>query len=337
VGLEFGIHGFQPYRTDQVWVRRFGDCKDQATLLVTLLESAGIPAHLVLVRSRPLGRLDDALPALGLFDHVIVWLPESHRFVDTTDRTIGFGVLPSSDVGAQALILDPARSGKLTRVPVPAAAQNSIEAEYSVILRGDGRGTIDGRIRFRGIRASTFRKRFTNKSLRVQQIARLVNGRYPGARLNSHSLSDPSQLGRPLELTFSAHAPGVAQRAGQRARILRPIGGDGLASIFAPRAKRKHAISLGVPARYRFRFSYILPPGWELEDMPVSGKEEAPFGRYEIRWHKEVGAIRGELLFQLNQDQVEGADYPAFYKFMQRFDAAIRPALRLKIKGEGGV
>jgi hypothetical protein len=290
-----------------------------------------------LVRSRPRGRLRDALPALGLFDHVIVWLPDSHRFVDTTDRTIGFGVLPSSDVGAQVLILDPARSGVLGRIPVPPAAQNTIDAEYSVVLRGDGRGTIEGRVRFRGVRASTFRKRFTNKSLRVQQIARLVNGRYPGAQLNSHSLSDPRQLSRPLELTFTAHAPGVAQRVGQGARILRPIGGDGLASIFAPRAKRKHAISLGVPARYRFRFTYILPAGWSLRSMPKDDREETPFGRYEIRWLKEVGAIRGELLFQLDRDQVEAPDYPAFYNFMQRFDAAIRPALRLKISREGGV
>jgi hypothetical protein len=71
--------------------------------------------------------------------------------------------------------------------------------------------------------------------------------------------------------------------------------------------------------------------------MPKDDREETPFGRYEIRWLKEVGAIRGELLFQLDRDQVEAPDYPAFYNFMQRFDAAIRPALRLKISREGGV
>src|SRR5262249_22269847 len=28
VGLEFGIHGFKPYKVTQVLARRFGDCKD---------------------------------------------------------------------------------------------------------------------------------------------------------------------------------------------------------------------------------------------------------------------------------------------------------------------
>jgi hypothetical protein len=37
VGLEFGIHGFKPYRTTDVYDRRFGDCKDKASLLKVML------------------------------------------------------------------------------------------------------------------------------------------------------------------------------------------------------------------------------------------------------------------------------------------------------------
>jgi transglutaminase-like putative cysteine protease len=32
VALEFGIHGYKPYRVDRVLARRFGDCKDKASL-----------------------------------------------------------------------------------------------------------------------------------------------------------------------------------------------------------------------------------------------------------------------------------------------------------------
>jgi hypothetical protein len=32
VGLEFGIHGFKPYRVPQIVRRGFGDCKDKASL-----------------------------------------------------------------------------------------------------------------------------------------------------------------------------------------------------------------------------------------------------------------------------------------------------------------
>src|SRR6202142_1523201 len=38
VALEFGIHGYKPYRCSQIFARGFGDCKDKATLIVTMLK-----------------------------------------------------------------------------------------------------------------------------------------------------------------------------------------------------------------------------------------------------------------------------------------------------------
>ena len=51
VALEFGIHGFKPYRCAQIFARGFGDCKDKATLIVTMLKELGIPATIVIVRT----------------------------------------------------------------------------------------------------------------------------------------------------------------------------------------------------------------------------------------------------------------------------------------------
>src|SRR5262249_45363362 len=42
VGLEFGIHGYQPYRVSQIFARKFGDCKDKASLLKVMLKEVGI-------------------------------------------------------------------------------------------------------------------------------------------------------------------------------------------------------------------------------------------------------------------------------------------------------
>ena len=50
VGLEFGIHGFKPYRVTQIVRRGFGDCKDKASLLYAMFREAGIDAHIVLTR-----------------------------------------------------------------------------------------------------------------------------------------------------------------------------------------------------------------------------------------------------------------------------------------------
>ena len=55
VALEFGIHGYKPYRVDRVLARRFGDCKDKASLIHAMLKVAGVDSRLVLLRMRDLG------------------------------------------------------------------------------------------------------------------------------------------------------------------------------------------------------------------------------------------------------------------------------------------
>jgi tetratricopeptide (TPR) repeat protein len=74
-GIEFGRGAIVPRSTRETLSRRYGDCKDQATLLVAMLRIAGIKAHVALLRT---GRYDDIapnLPGLGDFDHAIVYVP----------------------------------------------------------------------------------------------------------------------------------------------------------------------------------------------------------------------------------------------------------------------
>ena len=74
-GIEFGRGAIVPRSSRDTLARRYGDCKDQATLLVSMLRAAGIKAHVALLRT---GRYDDIapnLPGLGDFDHAIVFVP----------------------------------------------------------------------------------------------------------------------------------------------------------------------------------------------------------------------------------------------------------------------
>src|SRR5207237_6759909 len=83
-GVEFGESSLVPQFASETLKRRYGDCKDKATLLVTMLRSAGIPANLALLNSGPRRDIDTNLPGIGMFDHVIVYVPAS-----TTDSDLG--------------------------------------------------------------------------------------------------------------------------------------------------------------------------------------------------------------------------------------------------------
>jgi len=51
VGLEFGIGGIMPHSAPSIFREKYGDCKDKAILLITMLQEAGIEAYYTLVNT----------------------------------------------------------------------------------------------------------------------------------------------------------------------------------------------------------------------------------------------------------------------------------------------
>ena len=127
-----GAH--RPHSASQVFADGYGDCKDKANLLRTMLRTVGVEAWLAAINTGELGYVHADRPSLGQFDHVIVAIRVSDQvqaesvakyrtfgrllFFDPTDKHIPFGLLPARDFGIQALIVA-GENGKLVRMPSP--------------------------------------------------------------------------------------------------------------------------------------------------------------------------------------------------------------------------
>ncbi len=64
--------GYVPAPADETWKRRFGDCKGKTVVLIALLRQLGIKAEPTLVSTTSGDGLDEELPGLLRFDHVLV-------------------------------------------------------------------------------------------------------------------------------------------------------------------------------------------------------------------------------------------------------------------------
>jgi tetratricopeptide (TPR) repeat protein len=65
-------YNFTPAKADLTWSRRFGDCKGKTVLLLALLHELGVEAQPALVNTVAGDGLDERLPMLAAFDHVMV-------------------------------------------------------------------------------------------------------------------------------------------------------------------------------------------------------------------------------------------------------------------------
>jgi tetratricopeptide (TPR) repeat protein len=110
-----GIYLVKPERTDIVFNRKSGDCKDKALLLKVLLDAAGIKSQYALVKSRISGEFKKELPYMQ-FDHAIVYIPaqdgiDKPFFVDPTSSYDHYLAINPEIEGSTAMILDELNCG----------------------------------------------------------------------------------------------------------------------------------------------------------------------------------------------------------------------------------
>ena len=160
VAIEIGVGGYQPHLPADVYKNKYGDCKDKATLLISMLDKIGLRGYPALVGTRGDVEADPAAPTLATFDHMIVALPvpanlrsavekfpayDSRNqilWMDPTSETDPLGQLPEMDQGVFALIAYPDR-GDLQRIPQAPPELNGSEYAVNVHLQSDGTGAAD--------------------------------------------------------------------------------------------------------------------------------------------------------------------------------------------------
>ena len=89
LGLETGVYSHKPHQPADVFQQRYGDCKDKALLLTTILRQENIPAYVALVSTVRRSQLQFATPSIDDFDHAIVAVERSSGFL-FIDATMNF-------------------------------------------------------------------------------------------------------------------------------------------------------------------------------------------------------------------------------------------------------
>ena len=205
-GIELGDASLVPWPPAEVVKRGFGDCKDQATLLIALLRQAGIRADLVLLDTGPGPDIDPELPGIGVFDHAIVRARLDNRdvWIDATDELARPGQLPVADQARRALIIADETSG-LSATPAASSADNTVREVRTFAVAEAGASQVTEVSRATGVFEARMRAEF--RETRADDIPKAyreyVESRYSG-KLDRVTASDPADLTVPFELTVTA-------------------------------------------------------------------------------------------------------------------------------------
>ena len=135
VAIYIGDGGFIPHDADSIIRNRYGDCKDNNTLLIALLAAKGIEASSALINASDSYTLPN-LVTFSTFDHMITYLPQWDMYVDATQEFAPFGVLAFDELDKPTLLT---ALGKLGRTQKPDAAQNKVSTRVTMTVGPDGK------------------------------------------------------------------------------------------------------------------------------------------------------------------------------------------------------
>lgn len=128
IAFEAGYGGFIPRQASYVYKKRFGDCKDMASIIHEMLKYAGIESHWTWIGSRSLPYRYSEIATPAVDNHMIntYIADDSLYFLDGTSSDTPFGIPTSFIQGKEALIHINEDSFLVAEVPIIAAERNLV-------------------------------------------------------------------------------------------------------------------------------------------------------------------------------------------------------------------
>ena len=288
VAIELGIGGLQPHAAAEVFAQRFGDCKDKATLLGSMLNEIGVDSSYVLLDSHRGAVAADAPPNLD-FNHAIVAIqlptaavdpalaavmthPRLGRllFFDPTDAYTPFGSLSGALQAGYGLLVT-ADGGELVQLPQLPPERNAVQRTAQMKL--DASGTLRGEVHevLLGEPAAQQRRRLATvhqDSDYARAVESHLSDSFASFSIEKATIRNLRVPAEPLEWNYPLEVEHYAKSSGDLLMVRPRILGSKSSSLLESREPRRYPVELEAERRDTDLFQITLPEGYVPDDLP---------------------------------------------------------------------
>ena len=300
--IEIGIGGHQPHPAGQVFAHQYGDCKDKATLLGSMLHEIGIESYYVLINTErgttapgfPSVRFNHAIIAIRLPDSVsdnslyaVVKHPKLGRilFFDPTDEYVPLGYIPWQEQQNYGLMVTP-EGGELILLPLLPPSTNRLlrTAKFTLSAGGDLSGEIQ-EVRWGGPAESSRREYLEiAPAQRAKVLEEFVGNFLNNFTMTNATLDNLEKFDDTLTINYKFVAQGYAKSAGSLL-IVRPrvVGSKEtiLLSLLSLKKPRQYAVEFDEATRQDDLFDITLPAGYVVDELPKPVEAECEYASYK--------------------------------------------------------
>lgn len=128
IAFEYALGGFIPRQANDVFQKKYGDCKDNSSILYKMLDIAGLKGHLTWIGTRKIPYNYNEVPTPIVDNHMILSYTDTDNktyFLDATGRYVSIDYPTAFIQGKEALIAN-GTDYIIKKVPVIPALKNAI-------------------------------------------------------------------------------------------------------------------------------------------------------------------------------------------------------------------
>jgi len=316
VGVEYGEAGFEPHYATEIFKNKYGDCKDQSMLLISMLRYAGISAYPVLIGTKGSYLLDEEFPTL-IFNHAICLAKVGERlvFLDPTAETTSFGDLPGVDQDRKVLVFYE-KEGKIQKTPLFSPEHNKAYISMSIDIHEDE--TISGTRKINTFgeydQGQRYWLKYTKPVLIQEALKSAVNNLSPGGKLLSYEISDIEDLNYPIEIKMEFEGPKFLTKAGED-RLVPQLGG--FSTSLVSRDKRSYPIDFRTLDEFDVMVKIKLAENLTVKYLPPPIIKDTPWFTYLNKYSFSQGIISFEESLIQKRSLVIPEEYEEYKKICE--------------------
>lgn len=322
VEIQIGIGGWRPHNAGDIFSHRYGDCKDKATVLSTMLSQIGVKSYYLLVNTTR-GIITENSPPQAYFDHMIlaIALPEASYsknlpalynhpklgpllIFDPTNRFVPFGEIPSYEQDNYALLVENP-GGELIHLPLAAPEMNALHRTAKLTLLADGtlQGEIDEQLSGFPAMFSRMYLSAESQSDRRKMIEHFLGSELTSFQVDSFDVQNADDIDKDLVFRYKFTASHYAKNAGPLLLVRPRVVGE-MAGAFDSTKPRHYAYEFEAPFLRTDSVEITLPDGYGVDELPSPAHTVLPFAEYESKSEKAGNILKYTREYKVETTQV---------------------------------
>jgi len=330
IAFEDGMRGLIPHSGNYVVNKRYGDCKDMASIIISMLREVDVDAKYTWVGSRDLPYKYTETPSPITDNHMIATFTHEGvvYYLDATGQYTPIDLPTSMIQGKECLISQDDDTFIINEIPVITKDRNIMTDSVNItldngVVKGDGYVTLTGYAKV----FNSYQLIKSNKKSVDDYVERLLTKGNNKFKIENYNTNNVSDLSKPTNIDYSFNISDYYRQIGDNIYINLVLDKTMTDAIIENRT---------VPVKSEYKYinrnivKLTIPDGFQATDMPkdVSNHDEN-FG-YKITYVSTGSEIIVTKEFYEDYLILDTVNFDSWNKLISEYAKASRKAIVLK-------